>query len=667
MSFRAPAIPLIAHDPTFSVWSFADRLYDRWGSHWTGEGRGLAGLIRIDGEARHFSGQLAHVCPVLEQRSVEILPTRTIYVFADTRVELTVTFCSPLLVENLEVLARPVSYITYAVRSLDGRTHRVEAYLDVGMEWATNVHGDQIAGSRSRVQGLEVLRTACANAPVLASSGDNHRCNWGAVVLAAAQGAGVETALAENGARQAWARDGRLPADDYQEFPRPANHGHPVMAVTWDFGAVGAAPVERHALIAYDEQFQLEYMQRKVRPYWRRDGLRFAELLRTAEREYTDVSRRCAEADARIMADLTRVGGEEYARIGALSWRQGLAAHALCVDLDGTVLHMSKENFSNGCIATVDVTYPAAPFYLLYNPTLLKAQVQPILDYALSSRWRFAFAPHDLGTYPLANGQVYGGGEDSERDQMPVEECGNMILLVGALFRICGEKAFAEKYWKLLTRWADYLVDKGLDPDNQLCTDDFAGHLAHNANLSLKAITALGSFAQMAQAIEPARAAHYRAKAEAMAKDWVRMADDGDHYRLTFDTPGSWSQKYNLVWDRLLGLDLFPADVARTEIAYYKKVQTRYGLALDSRQPYTKLDWVVWTACLAEKSADFRALVAPLATWAHETPTRVPLTDWYWVTDGRQAGFQARSVVGGVFIGLLADKVLGQQRSAAVR
>lgn len=656
MNCRAPAVPLIAHDPTFSVWSFGDTLYDRWQSHWTGEGRGLAGMVRIDGEPRHFSGLLAQVCPVLEQVEVHVLATRTIYRFADARVELTVTFCSPLLVDDLDVLARPISYVTFRIAARDGKAHHVELYFDVGMEWPTNVHSDHVTGGRTRIHGLEVMRASCTAAQVLTTSGDNHRCNWGTVVLAAPQTSDLQTAIGANVTRVEWLKSGRLPTDDYQGFPCAANNGYPVMAVAFDLGHIGADPVERHVLVGYDEQFQLEYLQRKVRPYWRRNGATFAETLRTAEREYGVIMSRCATFDAQVTADLTAVGGAAYATIGNLSYRQCLAAHALCVDLDGTPLHMSKENFSNGCIATVDVTYPAAPFFLLYNPTLLKAQVQPILDYAQTNRWKFPFAPHDLGTYPLANGQVYGGAEESERDQMPVEECGNMILMVGALYRLCGERAFAQKYWTLLTRWADYLVEKGLDPDHQLCTDDFAGHLAHNANLSLKAITALGSFAQMAADIAPTRAAHYRTQAEQMATEWVRMAADGDHYKLTFDKPGSWSQKYNLVWDRLLDLKLFPAEVARREIAYYKKVQSKYGLALDSRQPYTKLDWIVWSASLAEHNQDFRELITPLATWVNETPTRVPLTDWYWVTDGKMAGFQARSVVGGVFMGLLVSR-----------
>jgi hypothetical protein len=327
--------------------------------------------------------------------------------------------------------------------------------------------------------------------------------------------------------------------------------------------------------------------------------------------------------------------------------------------VNGDPMLFAKENFSNGCIATVDVLYPSAPFFLFFQPKLLEAQLLPVLEYAALARWKFPFSPHDLGQYPLANGQVYGGGEKTEENQMPVEESGNMLILVDALAQAQGDPQLAKRYWPQLTNWAHYLREKGLDPENQLTTDDFAGHVAHNANLSIKAIDALAAYADLAHLLRQEDVAkEYDTTAKSMAAKWITMAADGDHFKLAFNSLGTWSQKYNLVWDAVLGYDLFPKSVRDTELSFYLKKINRYGLPLDSRADYTKLDWSVWTATLASTPEQFNSVIDPIYRWANETPSRVPLTDWYDTKNGKQIGFQARSVVGGVFIKALSDKQL---------
>ena len=89
----------------------------------------------------------------------------------------------------------------------------------------------------------------------------------------------------------------------------------------------------------------------------------------------------------------------------------------------------------------------------------------------------------------------------------------------------------------------------------------------------------------------------------------------------------------------------------------------KYGLPLDNRSTYTKLDWCVWTACLTDSRAEFDSHIKPLWKWANETGSRVPLSDWFHTHDGKQAGFQARSVVGGVFMPMLVKMPTGRRWS----
>jgi Glutaminase A six helical-hairpin domain/Domain of unknown function (DUF5127)/Domain of unknown function (DUF4964) len=659
---RPPAAPLITHDPYFSVWSTADTLTDEPTKHWTGTENPLTGLVRIDDGTYRFMGTSPRwaepAIRPMKQVGFQLTPTRTLYSFEQSGVRLDFTFLTPALPHDLDVLARPVTYLIWEARATDGKEHRVKLYLDATSHLVVNRIEERAMWSRHRVGELEVARLGSLNQNALGKSGDDLRIDWGYLYLAAApQTAKVTTLGTTTHERGRYANSLELPESNDLELPMHTSRLIPLIALTLDFDQVGGTPVTASAMIAYDDLFSIEYFHRKLRPYWRRNNRTgAADLLKMAARDFVSLRERCEKFDAELTADLMKAGGPKYAALSIVAYRQTLAAHKLAADFDGTPLYFSKENFSNGCIATVDVTYPSAPFYLLLNPQLLKAMLRPILDYAKSPRWPWPYAPHDLGTYPLANGQVYGGGEESEDRQMPVEESGNMLILMAALAEAEGDAEFSRQYWPLLNKWAGYLKEKGLDPENQLCTDDFAGHLAHNTNLSIKAIVALASYGMLAEKLgQKEEAANYKQLAKRMAAQWAKMADDGDHYRLAFDKAGTWSQKYNLVWDKLLRLNLFAPEVVRKEIAYYKTKQNSFGLPLDNRSAYTKLDWILWTATLADNQDDFAALADPAYKFSNETPTRVPLSDWYWTQDGKQRGFQARSVVGGIYIKMLED------------
>ena len=652
---RPPAVPLIVHDPYFSIWSMADELNAKNTSHWSGIDQPITGLLRIDGKVRRFIGGQPRWAAIdaMRQVSRQVTATATVYGFESDGVHLDLTFLTPALPDDVDVLSRPVTYISFDLRSTDGRSHSTRLYWD-----STSPGSGRGMWSRYDLHGMKVIRVGSLAQNVLDRSGDRIEIDWGHLYLAAPDQPGVKTLGVTAHDRSLFAPTLDLPESHDLEIPDQTDRDIALAASSFDIEVNGSAPVSRLLLCAYDEVYSIEYFERRLRPYWREKGVTIEDLLTRAAADFPSLREKCKRFDASLASKLIQAGGPKYAALAILAYRQTFAAHKLAIDYDGTPLYFPKENSSNGCIGTVDVIYPSAPFFLLFNPRLLEAQLRPVLDYAASGRWPWPYAPHDLGQYPLANGQVYGGGEKSEDRQMPVEESGNMLILMAALAKRDGNAEFSRRYWPMLTRWAEYLRDKGLDPAEQLSTDDFAGHLAHNTNLSIKAITAMGAYGLLAEKLGKTDVAKtYRETAQSMAKKWMQMADDGDHYRLAFDKPGTWSQKYNLVWDKLLGLQLFPPEVAAKEIAFYEKHANTYGVPLDSRADYTKLDWLIWTATLAANPRDFAMISDPAYRFANETPDRVPLSDWYWTTTGKQRGFQARSVVGGVFIKMLAGSM----------
>ncbi|MCC6143663.1 MAG: DUF4965 domain-containing protein [Candidatus Hydrogenedentes bacterium] len=655
--FRAPAIPLVTIDPYTSVWSYTDHLSDDWPVHWTGAVHAMSGMARVDGEVYRFMGPEAVAPKPARPTNVgEVRPTQTVYTFTMGGVDLTLIFTTPMLPDDLKLLTAPVSFIDYAFTSNDGADHEVALYFDASAEWVVNEAKQKVTWDREDgPHELTLLSFASKDQSVLEKAGDNLRIDWGRFYVAFGQD-WSGAVLGHETARGGFREKGAVAGADDDDQPRRAEDNWPVIACASAFTVGGNSPIHRGLTLAYDDFYSIEYMHEKLRPWWFKEYGSFTAMLDNISGARADILDRCARFDEEILKDAAQAGGARYADLLGLAYRQTFASGKAVVGPDDTLWFFHKENFSNGCTATVDVSYPASPFFALFAPDYLRGMLEPVFDFAMSDAWQWDFAPHDVGTYPKANGQRYNPGKIE--GQMPVEECGNMILMAALHSRAAGDTDYAATRWDLLTKWADYLVAKGLDPENQLCTDDFAGHLAHNTNLSLKAINAIAAYAMMAEMLGKPEGAAYRAKAEEMAKQWVQMADDGDHFRLAFDKPGTWSMKYNLVWDRLFGLGLFDPAVARKEVAHYLKIQNRYGVPLDNRKDYTKTDWLVWCATLAEDPDDFQQIIAPLHLFCIETSDRVAFTDWYDTKTAKCVGFRARPVIGGIFIKLLADEAV---------
>lgn len=658
---RLPSYPLITCDPYFSLWSPCDHLYDEDPCHWAGAKKPVLGVAEIDGVPYRFMGA-GEPAAVMTQTGTELQPTSTGYQFAAAGVELSVRFTTPLLFSDLELISRPCTYVDYRAVSTDGKEHCVKVSLRFSEEHCHDASGHEpMICTVHKLPTYQAVSMGKKKQAPLSNSGDGITIDWGFLYLAVPNCAEGSVGYQNNGGMAYAQADVTLRANEE-----------------------GASA---YVICAYDDILSIMYFNQACKAYWARDGRRtIFDAIGDSVAHHNMLLKKCEVFDEHLVAEATETVGEEYAVLCAAAYRQSIAAHKLIADEEGKPVFLSKENFSNGCIATVDVSYPSSPLYLLYAPELVRGMMRPVFRFARTPVWGYDFAPHDVGRYPYCTGQVYGLARPSEdekenkridhgdifpmycnypagspiyehKGQMPVEECGNMLIMTAAAALRDGDVSFIEENIDLLEQWVCYLLEYGSDPGEQLCTDDFAGFLAHNINLSAKAIAGIAAYAIILDMLDREQESFsYMEKAIAMAQDWEKRAQAGDHTALSFANKDSWSLKYNLVWDVLFGTRLFSKETYQKEIAWYQKVQNDYGVPLDIRADYTKPEWIIWCATTADDPKDTLNLIKPIRRYLQETPTRVPFSDWYGTKDAKQVNFQNRSVIGGVFMPLLKEE-----------
>lgn len=626
IKLRAPSVPLITVDPYFSVWSPSEKLNFVETVHWTGKPNTLRGYVTIDGERFVFMGDDIGAKKI-KQTSLSIDALSTKYTFETEKIKLDLRFMTPLLMDDLYVMSRPVSYLGVTYTSKDEEHHKVEIEIYANETLCLNYKDEsECTIEKTDIGNIHLIKMGNSKQNPLNQKGDDVRINWGYFYLACV--------------------GNTLRVDEKAKG---------------EVSVKGTIQESKEALIlfAYDDTYSINYFGTPLKSYWNKDGKTIDQVISEAVYDYEIVKLKSDTFSQKLYAQARDAGGEEYADLVSLAYRQAIAAHKLCVTKTGEILFISKECFSNGCAATVDVSYPSIPIFLMYNTELLKGMLRPIYKFAASKDWKFDFAPHDVGTYPLLLGQAYGKddktGELLVQYQMPVEECGNMIIMETSIALAEGNANFAMPHLETLSAWCEYLVKYGDDPDNQLCTDDFAGHLAHNCNLSIKAIMGImgmGILYEMAG--DKKNASKYKKLAKEKAKSWEERAKNKDgSYRLAFDKEDTFSLKYNLVWDKLWNTYIFSDKVSANEIKTNFKHFNEYGIPLDSRADYTKSDWLIWTATLAKNKNEFRKYIQPLWKMYNETSHRVPLADWYDTISANHNYFVNRTVVGGFFIKLL--------------
>lgn len=668
------AYPLFVKDPFFSIWSGTDTINGGETIFWTGDIKRTYGILKINDKSYCFLGDVPGMFK-MEQLKVEVSLFRTTYHFNVQEAEMKVSFFSPLPLNDLKILSLPVCFMEYEIVPKQ-RIEDVTVYMSVSEDWCHGPSADrEMRGDVISVDDGEIGYFGLNRQHIMNRSGDRVAADWGYYYIRAEECFYHEipdfshiekndTCDSEN--------------EEWKFLTGKNTHKNVLNSVKGKF------------IVAFDDVASINYFGRILKGYYLGKEGTIMDAIEYAYCKCDSIHDVCQKFEKKVLEDCKDYS-REYQELLYYSYRQTVAAHKLVVDHDGTLLFISKECGSGGCLATVDVTYPTMPLLALYNPELLRASMEPIFKVASLPMWDYPFAPHDAGMYPYCCGQYYivkvrkegkhfrdvGFRGDWKQDvlpnyylypkaselydierQMPVEECANMILIAKLYTLTASSSDYLEDKLDYLKKWCDYLVEKGLVPEKQLCTDDFMEHLDKNVNLAIKSIIAIMSFADIAEHFG-SEGNRYREVAQERAKE-LQGIYKGSHMPLSFgDENNSYSLKYNLLWDKLLGYDLFTKEALEQEERSCMEHIDKYGIPLDSRTKLTKTDWMMWMAALSDNSCFVEMIIQAINNYFHSEGAKgKPFPDLYDCVTGETKPFANRTVQGSMFILLLKDKLL---------
>ncbi len=563
----------------------------------------MAGLLRIDGKTFRFMGLPGSTIPAMRQESVRIFPTRTEFEFSEGDVRLGLEFLSPLDPRDLKLLSLPLVFLRAEVRAEKPRD--IQLYLEITGEWA-------VGASERRITWDGAFRIRPSQPRLFRET--HNSPDWGEVRWEAIDGPATPRYGPDRDVRRAFVEGGSPPRD--VRYPRAANDDWPVFAHSWNLGRVERAVVRR-ALLAHVRRDAVTFLGDSCSAAWTRHFDDGAALVAWASGAADRIRERCRAVDAEVLSRARAAGGEPLAALAALAFRPVFAAREAVVCRKKSMsFAKSMEIGAGSLIQALDALAPAAPALLAFNPSLLRAELEPVLETLRRGAWHERFAPPDLGTYPNATGAASGAGTW-------IGATADLLLLSAALAP--HDPAFWEEARPLLRPFGEFLIEA--DPRGDLA-------------LALKTITAVATLPDL------------RPEAEKLLKNWLAQAEAGDHTAGIAGDPASWSLKPDFFIDRLLGLDLVPRAVVERDLAFWRARAARFGVPADSRRPVARLDALLQVAALVPRE-EREAWLAPLLRALSETSSRTPPADRYETETARPAGSPARPTLGAVFAPVL--------------
>ncbi|RAK98793.1 DUF1793-domain-containing protein [Aspergillus ibericus CBS 121593] len=642
-----PSYPLAVRSPYLSAWMPSDQVRTlpyAEPQFWAGQSLTWSVMARVNGQAYSLMGIKdpdENIRPAIVE-SAEYTATHSIFTLSAGSTIFTLDFFSPISPSSYLRQSLPFSYLTVSVSYAAFK--RIEIYSSIDGTWTgrpQNTTRDFIITGCTHVFSLGVD-------DAIPFSEDNDMATWGEAVFASRSDSfrvSFASGKSED-VRSQFVRTGKLADKNPPWVPGG------VVALAHELGPVDRLQSVTFA-VGHVREESINYLGKPYTGYYRYQHPKPHHAVSHFLKDYPAAHRESWALDMEMKIQANKAGGKRYADIVTLSARQAYGGIEVTIPndtLDTTdVLAFIKELSSDGNLNTVDVIMPAFPLYYTLNPDYIRLLLEPMMRYLATGRWQKPYVIHDMGThYPNATGH-----DNQQAEPMPIEECGNLLVLVLAYVRATGDTQWAAQYTDLLQGYADYLVDNGVDITEQLSSNDAAGALANETNLAIKAAVGIKAFGELTGRAEYSRIG--QARADLFFTQGRGTDEEKTHFVLQYpDKPASWKIPYNLYPDVLLDLQTFPKGAYEMGSTFFKSVRAEYGVPLDNRQDWAKSDWNMWLAGTMDSStrAEF---VDDLWTFMTNGKHNWPFSDRYVATSskGNSPGVpvlcRARPTVGGHF------------------
>ncbi|KAL1964735.1 hypothetical protein VTN77DRAFT_6602 [Rasamsonia byssochlamydoides] len=642
-----PSYPLAVRNPYLSTWipgNLVANLPSSSPQFWNGNDLIWSVIARVDGTAYSLLGVTDSVSNVqaAEVLSAKYTSTHSTFTLQAGSVTFTLDFLSPVAPWDYVRQSLPFSYLTVTVAGATSQT--IQIYSDIDDSWTGQSSGTAVNFTTTGTTSL--YSVSLADPPLYTESDD--QALWGDVIYASRPSSTSVLSTQFGNAtsvRSQFAANGSL-TDSQDTAWTPGD----VVAFAHDLGNVEGNQSVTFA-VGYVREAAVNYLGDAYTGYYRAQYPDTPSAVSHFLDDYADAEAEAAALDETISSKATAVAGSNYSDIVELSVRQAYGAIDLTIPNDtldtSDPFAFIKEISSDGNVNTIDIITPAFPIYYLLDPDWIKFLLEPVLKYLATGGWQQPYMIHDIGSsYPNATGH-----NDQQAEAMPIEESGNILILVYAYQVATGDSTWATEYTSILQKYADYLVNNSINIADQLSANDAAGPLPNQTGLAAKAAVGLKAFGELTGLTNYSDVGE--AHANLLYNEGLGTDPEKTHFTLEYPTyPTTWKIPYNNYPDVLFDFGLFPQASYNMSSAFFPTVRAQYGVPLQNGLGWAKSDWNTWTAATLDTSTrdqfvdDLWAFITNgLNTW--------PFSDRYYATSefGDEAGVavvcRARPTVGG--------------------